>query len=77
MSILRSGKACIVCKSGEVVAEISRVPDPSAGPPVYGPASRDQMKSQSSGFYCAYCGVKYQFITALVDIAPAKDKPPA
>jgi len=52
---------CKVCK-GPIVELFEYEYDPTTGPPVYGPASREQQHKVSKGLYCKKCGIKYQFV---------------
>lgn len=60
---VKTGTLCKVCGS-EIVEGFEELYDPSTGPPIYGPGSRDQIKLESIGYYCSGCGIKYQFLPA-------------
>lgn len=52
---------CVFC-GGEVVEKITNVFDSMFGPPIFGPASRNQYIEVSEGFHCKRCGLKYEFV---------------
>lgn len=61
-SAQKTGCKCRIpgCK-GDIVETFSLAFDSRTGPPIYGPAGKDQYRTVSNGFHCNECGVKYNF----------------
>lgn len=53
--------ACRVC-GGDITEKFIQEYNPMTGPPIIGPASRQQYHYVSKGLYCKQCGVKYEFV---------------
>ena len=52
---------CRVC-GGQIVEKIVRERNPATGPPVIGPASKNQFYEASKGFHCKECKIKYESV---------------
>ena len=51
-------QGCVVC-GGDVRERFARRYDPSTGPRIYGPGSRNQVRRVSLGRACERCGIMY------------------
>ena len=59
MSVEKTGKKCIACKTGDVVIEKTKQFKPWASIPI-GPASKEYLTTVTN-YYCNECGLIYRF----------------
>ena len=68
MTEFKTEGKCVYC-GGDIVEEIIKTFDPTMGPMIIGPGSKNQFRETSEGFYCQNCGLKYKFVPKKTNVA--------